>query len=80
MRHFQGVSLPRAIPFLSRTSRKPSPYPILYHLLHFAQLLCGLLVAAVLSFFIEHLRDDGFSVPWTFSLVSTEDPIQHQKI
>ena len=75
MKHFQGLSIPTAIPFLHRASRKPSPYPVLYHILHIAQLLCALIVASVLTFFIDHLRDEGFKVPWTFSLVKPHNPL-----
>ena len=54
----------------SRTSRKPSPYPTLpFHLLKTSQLLAAFIVGAILSFFVDHLRDEGYGIPWTFLFV-----------
>jgi len=52
------------------TSRKPSAYPPLpFHLLRLGQLVSSIIVGSVLVFFVHHIRDEGFSVPWTFLLV-----------
>ncbi|ERF77033.1 hypothetical protein EPUS_07939 [Endocarpon pusillum Z07020] len=46
---------------------QPSPYPILpFHALRACSLVCSLVVAAVLSYFVYHLKRGNFKIPWTF--------------
>ena len=52
------------------TSRKPSPYPWYFHGLRLGQLLSSIVVGTVLCYFIDHLRDEDYPIPWTFILVS----------
>ena len=58
---------------MARTKMRsqPSPYPILpFHALRACSLVCSLVVAAVLSYFVYHLKQDNFKIPWTFLVVS----------
>jgi len=52
-------------------SRQPSAYPpVPFHLLRLAQLLSSLIVATFLFYFIGHLLEENYKIPWTFILLS----------
>lgn len=51
-------------------SKKPSQYPPLaFHLIRLGQWISSLYVAIVIFFFVHHLHEEHFGVPWTFLLV-----------
>ena len=56
----------------SKIRSQPSYYPPLpFHVIRTCSLISSLVVAAILSFFVYHLRHDKFKIPWTFLVVSS---------
>lgn len=50
---------------------QPSHYPPLaFHVIRTGALVSSLVVSAVLSYFVYHLKHDNFKIPWTFLVVS----------
>lgn len=56
----------------SKTRTQPSHYPPLaFHAIRTCCLASSLVVAAILSYFVYHLKHDNFKIPWTFLVVSS---------
>lgn len=55
-----------------RSATRPSAYPpVPFHSIRAFSLISSLIVAAIMFFFMYHLRNDGFKLPWTFLVVSS---------
>lgn len=60
---------------MAKLRSKPSSYPPLaFHAIRTCSLVSSLVVSAILSFFVYHLKHDNFKIPWTLLVVSSSGP------